>query len=288
MARFSVLTPVYNHERYVRQAVTSALRSPLVEEVLLVDDGSRDASASIVAALAAQYPGRVRDLTGKYRENRGAHARLNQLVEAARCEWVAVLNSDDVFINGRFEAVVSQEAFSECEFVFGNLLLMDGQGYFVGAKRGPFDTGTPFPADFVVEEMVRAGNLIDLFAHQNFAGTTSNMLFTRSLHARIGGFADFRYIHDWDFAMRATVVGEALYVRRYLTGYRMHESNTILESAAKVNAEAETLFARLLRDFPYLSNRPGFRLGLRSNVNLPPGWTPGGSVQTATAGPAHS
>jgi glycosyltransferase involved in cell wall biosynthesis len=49
---FSVLIPVFNHERYVRQAVLSAARSPLVSEVLLLDDGSADGSYEIVRQLS--------------------------------------------------------------------------------------------------------------------------------------------------------------------------------------------------------------------------------------------
>lgn len=265
---FSVLIPVYNHAKFVRQAVMSGLRSPLVSEVLLVDDGSRDGSADMVADLAARHPTRVRNLTQKRPGNRGAHNRLNELVQAATCAWVAVLNSDDVFVDGRFEAVVADSSFSQCDFVCGNLLLMDEAGRLVGAKRGPFDTGTPFPREFHVEGMVKNGNLLDLLAHQNCIGTTSNMLFTKALHARIGGFADFRYVHDWDFALRAAALGRACYVRRYLTAYRMHPTNTIIEDVGKVRAESRRLFDRLLADFPQLLERPDFRIGFEQNVDL--------------------
>lgn len=268
MLAFSVLIPVYNHAAYVEQAVISATRSPLVREVLLVDDGSRDGSAQVIASLARSCPERVRDLTTRVGENLGAHLRLNQLVEAARSKWVAVLNSDDLFVNGRFEAIASHPHFAQAEFVFGNLLLMNEHSSFVGAKRGPFDTGTPFPRDFDVAAMVERGDLIDLLGHQNYIGTTSNMVFTKSLHARVGGFAGYRYVHDWDFAMRAMAARPHLYVHRYLTSYRMHSSNTISEAPAKVDAEVRDLFDRLLADFPTLMDRPAFRLATRHNVHF--------------------
>lgn len=268
MSTFSIVMPVYNHAKYVRQAVLSALRSPLVSEVLLVDDGSTDGTAGILTELAAKHPARVRNLTRKGQGNRGAHNRLNELVEAAQCDWVAVLNSDDVFVDGRFEAIVADDRFPENDFVFGNLLLIDATGRLVGAKRGPFDIGTPFPREFDVRRMVENGSLLDLVAHQNFIGTTSNMVFTKTLHAQIGGFAAFRYVHDWDFVLRAMALGRCSYVRRYLTAYRMHTDNTIKEDSTKVNAESRTLFDRLLVDFPQLAKRPCFRIGLEQNVNL--------------------
>ena len=60
---FSVLIPVYNHAKYIRQAVMSALRSPLVSEVVTVDDGSSDGSAAVLRELAARHSSRMRDMT---------------------------------------------------------------------------------------------------------------------------------------------------------------------------------------------------------------------------------
>lgn len=267
---FSVLIPVYNHANYVRQAVASALRSPLVHEVILLDDGSADGSAEILAELSRRNPTRVRDLTKKSEGNRGAHNRLNELVQAATSSWVAVLNSDDIFVDSRFEAILGDPSFPRSDFVYGNLLIIDEAGRLVSAKRGPFDPFRHFPQGFDVEKMAEGGDLLDLLAHQNFLGTTSNMIFTRALHTRIGGFRAFRYVHDWDFALRAMVLGRCCYVRRYITSYRMHPGNTINESAAKVSSEARTLFDRLTNDFPHLAQRPYFGISLEQNVTLSP------------------
>ena len=264
---FSVVIPIYNHAAFVRQAVWSALRSPLVTEVLLLDDGSRDASPEIAAKLAAA-DSRVRNLTQAGDGNRGAHHRLNELVHAARCEWVAVLNSDDLFVDGRFESISSHPNFPVVDFVFGNLLLMSEEGELVGAKRGPFDTGTPFPALFDVKSMVSSGGLLDLLSHQQYLGTTSNMVFRKALHARVGGFSPHRYVHDWDFALRAMALGRVLYIQRYITTYRFHARNTIHESAERVNQEARDVFDRFVADFPELAARPGFRVGFEHNVNV--------------------
>jgi glycosyltransferase involved in cell wall biosynthesis len=265
---FSVLIPAYNHAQYIKQAVMSALRSPFVKEVLLVDDGSADGTASILASLTSKNPERVRNLTKNGQTNRGTHNRLNELVEAAQCSWVAVLNSDDIFVDGRFEAIITHGLFPESDFLFGNLLFVGAAGTLVGAKRGPFDTDNVFPHEFDVTRMVDGGELIDLISHQNFVVTTSNMVFTKDLHTRIGGFSAFRYVHDWDFALRAMALGRCSYVRRYLTAYRMHATNTINEGSAKVHAESRTLFDRLLADFPQLAKRTYFQIGLRNNAYL--------------------
>src|ERR1700677_1624394 len=226
---FSVAIPVYNHAKFVRQAIWSALRSPLVAEVLVVDDGSSDGSDKIAAGMAAAHSGRVRDLTSRS-GNRGAHHRLNELVEAAQCEWIAVLNSDDAFVSGRFEALARHPEFADCDFAFGNLLFMDQRGALVGAKRGPLDCWKPFRPSFELLPMIEEKRFGELLSEHNYLITTSNMIFRKNLHARIGGFRPYRYVHDWDFALRAMVHGRPAYVQRFLTAYPIHAGSTFLES----------------------------------------------------------
>ena len=59
---FSALIPVYNHARFLRQAVESAIRDPLVGEVLVVDDGSQDRSQAVIGELGRLYAPRLRDI----------------------------------------------------------------------------------------------------------------------------------------------------------------------------------------------------------------------------------
>lgn len=240
---FSVVIPVYNHAKYVRQAIWSALRCPLVEEILVLDDGSNDGSAKIVADVAAAHT-RVRDLTSPSGGNHGAHQRLNELVAMARCDWVAVLNSDDAFVSGRFEAIVQDETFPECDFLFGNLLFMDERGGLTGAKRGPLDSWKPFVPSFDLLKMVAERRFAELLSEQNYIVTTSNMVFRKSLHTRIGGFHAYRYVHDWDFALRAMRLGHGAYVRRFLTAYRVHSRNTIRENERKAIMETKDMLQR--------------------------------------------
>jgi glycosyltransferase involved in cell wall biosynthesis len=247
---FSVVIPIYNHARFVRQAIWSALRCPLVQEILVVDDGSKDGSDKIAASLARAHSGRVRDLTPPSSGNRGAHHRLNELVEQAHCEWVAVLNSDDAFVSGRFEAIVRDPEFSGCDFAFGNVLLMNERGALMGAKRGPLDSwAAPFRPSFDLLRMLAERRFAELMSEENYLITTSNMVFRKTLHARIGGFRSYRYVHDWDFALRAMVHGRAAYVRRFLTAYRIHSRNTILESERKALMETRSMLDNISVEF---------------------------------------
>lgn len=95
----SVVIPAYNHETFVIAAVESALAEP-VAEVVVVDDGSTDATRDRLAAFHGEP--RVHRLD---QENRGAHAALNRGVALANGDIVFVLNSDDCFVPGRWRRV---------------------------------------------------------------------------------------------------------------------------------------------------------------------------------------
>jgi glycosyltransferase involved in cell wall biosynthesis len=246
---FSVLIPVYNHRHYAADAVQSALASPLVREILVADDGSSDDSREVVARLALDRSGRVRDLTPAKGGNIGAHARLNQLAEAASQPWLAVLNSDDLFAPARFEAAQMAVNRTRYDFVTGYVALMDGDGAPLGIKRGPLSPEFPFPGSLKVRDHLKRRDLLPLLANQNFIATTSNMMFTKKLYQKIGGFRDYRYVHDWDFALRAALLGKPLFLPQILARYRTHATNTIKEDGSRVTAEVRRLFKTMTQDF---------------------------------------
>lgn len=267
---FSVVVPVYNHSRYLQEGVVSALRSSLVNEVLLVDDGSSDDSAKEIWRLCESNPGRVVNLTPRNPENHGAPARLNQLVHEANSDWIAVLNSDDSFVPGRFDVLHSLLRRTKAEFAWGHLLVMDESGSVTGTKRGALEPEYPYPKSFNVNECLANNELANLLANQNIIATTSNMVFTKRLHEKIGGFSDYRYVHDWDFALRAAVLGETLFTPQFLTSYRAHGSNTISESTDHTNEEVRRIFHSFEDDFPEVSQSASFQRALRENQHFHP------------------
>jgi glycosyltransferase involved in cell wall biosynthesis len=88
----SILIPCFNAERWVAQAIESALSQTWPEkEVILVDDGSTDASLEIVKS----FGDRVCWESGP---NRGSNAARNRLFELARGDWLQYLDADDYLL----------------------------------------------------------------------------------------------------------------------------------------------------------------------------------------------
>lgn len=96
MELVSVVIPVYNRKHTIEKAIRSVLAQTYHNvEVIVVDDGSTDSTPTIVAALSKEDP-RIRYI--RYKTNRGAQAARNTGIRAARGEWIAFLDSDDVWL----------------------------------------------------------------------------------------------------------------------------------------------------------------------------------------------
>lgn len=96
----SVVMPSYNTAQYIREAVDSVLEQDYPNlELLVIDDGSTDATPEIIEA----YGERVRFFT---QQNAGAGAARNLGLREARGEYIAFLDSDDVWLPGKLQAQV--------------------------------------------------------------------------------------------------------------------------------------------------------------------------------------
>ena len=95
----SVIIPVYNAERYLRQCLDSiAAQSRYADcdgadcEVIIIDDGSTDSSGAIADQYAQAQPDRFRVI---HRANGGQSAARNSGIEAARGSWLSFVDADD-------------------------------------------------------------------------------------------------------------------------------------------------------------------------------------------------
>jgi glycosyltransferase involved in cell wall biosynthesis len=98
LTMISVIIPTFNRARFLKQALHSLLAQQRVDmEVIVVDDGSTDDTAAIVAScgVAVRYIHQV---------NAGVSAARNRGIRAAAGEWLAFLDSDDFWLPHKLEA----------------------------------------------------------------------------------------------------------------------------------------------------------------------------------------
>jgi glycosyltransferase involved in cell wall biosynthesis len=123
----SVIIPVFNRASVVAGAVHSALRQSFQDlEVIVVDDGSQDASTRSLREIA-ESDSRVRLL--RHEQNRGAQAARNTGARAARGKWLAFLDSDDTWMVTSVEARLDVAKMHNVQVVYsaGLALHPDGQ-----------------------------------------------------------------------------------------------------------------------------------------------------------------
>ncbi|MDR1927427.1 MAG: glycosyltransferase, partial [Oscillospiraceae bacterium] len=102
--RISLILPFYNEQEFLPRAVDSVLAQTVQDwELILVDDGSRDASAALAQQLARRDP-RIRLV--QHAENRGLSAARNTGMEHANGEYLAFLDADDLLEPPFFQAML--------------------------------------------------------------------------------------------------------------------------------------------------------------------------------------
>lgn len=232
----SVVIPAYNHAPYIAQAVRSALACPLVREVLVRDDASSDETWAVLKGLADP-----RLHVSRNDVNCGADVTLGWLLDAAQSPYLAILNSDDCFLPGRLERCLMVLQSGQADLVGTDIRLIDA----AGAEMTDHWWVQAFGALKAVWR--QTGDWVATLLEGNVFMTTSNFVFTRDLWQRLRPFSADRYVHDYDFLLRALLAKARLaWVDEPLLAYRFHGANTISESPLKANLEASALLRRHL------------------------------------------
>ncbi len=235
----SAIIPFYDTpEDFLREAVASVLEQTSVTmELLLVDDGSGSAISSVAMGLAAGSGGQVRYLTHPDGRNRGISATRNLGVAEAQGEYVAFLDSDDVWVPGKLsEQLDIFRQTPQADMVFGlseywydwspvsgpaSTLIPD-----IGAKRCRLIQPPTFVSDFL------RGRII--------VPNPSNLMVRRSAYLDCGGFEESfpgMYEDQVFFAKLGLERGVCVVPRRW-DKYRQHQRSVTAQARESSSEDA--------------------------------------------------
>jgi glycosyltransferase involved in cell wall biosynthesis len=243
MSLVSVIVPVYNGEDTIAQTIDSALAQDFADfEVVVVDDGSTDSSATIVG----RYGKRIRTVR---QQNFGAAAARNLGASIATGEYLAFLDADDTWARDKLQ--LTHRALEKNR---GAVLAFSGYRRISpdGTETLPFFYG-------------KAPSLPDIF-RRRIDIPPSTVLMRRWVFERCGGFYQgFRpnYFEDTYLWMLAREQGEFAYVNHALVSYRLRRS--YCEERVFTNAR---IFERLVRARYGSSAIPVLRQNRRDLANL--------------------
>ena len=125
----SILIPLYNEEEYVGTLLERVLAAPLPEgvdrEIIVVDDGSKDASAEIVEDLCAAHPGVLRLI--RQPRNQGKGAAIRTAIEHATGEFSIIQDADLEYDPREYGRVLGPLLEGKADAVYGSRFMVSGE-----------------------------------------------------------------------------------------------------------------------------------------------------------------
>lgn len=206
MARVTVLMPVYNGERFLREAVESVFAQTFTDfELLVVDDGSADETPRILEAIADPRLRVVRNET-----NRGVGFSLNRGLALATGEYVAQHDADDVSDRMRLACQVAHlDAHPDLALVASWYRKIDEAGRALGDRELPTT-----PAHIAWTLL-----LFCPFVH-------STVIYRRPAVLDVGGYdASLVYAHDYELWSRLCARYRAACLPLHLLAYRVSRAS---------------------------------------------------------------
>jgi len=226
--KVTIVVPAYNSERWLRDALNSAIAQTYpAHEIIVVDDGSKDSTGEIASSFGEK-------IIYIRQTNQGVSAARNKALRAATGEWISFLDSDDLMAPEKLEKQVAViEANQELVVVYSafQYLFPDGTTFQMAA----------FPAKKLWPGLRYRTPILP-----------STSMIRRSALEEVGGFStEYHYGEDWELWLRL--------VRRYtargfrdipesLTTYRHWENNVTQNFTRTAAASLQLLDTVLLED----------------------------------------
>ena len=218
----SVIIPTYNRSKMLDEAISSVLRQTYTNfELIVVDDGSNDDTEYSVK----KWIGVIRYIRREF--NEGRSAAVNYGVKNANGEYIAILDSDDVWLPHKLDAqmkIFSQ--FPECGAVGGGAMYIDIKCNLFGKPM--------IPSEVISYEKMAISICLP--------GSHSNEIVRRDAYESVGGLdISLRRAQDYDFWLKfirrypIRAVPEVLMYKRAHASQRIHaDINTIITCRKKI------------------------------------------------------
>jgi glycosyltransferase involved in cell wall biosynthesis len=255
----SIITPTYNHERYIATCISSVLAQSYGRwELLVVDDGSSDRTGEVARSFG---DGRIRYRRQVHRGIHGLADTYNDALREARGDLIAILEGDDFWPPDKLETLIPQFDAPDVVFAYGLAQIArsdgTGTGETIPSRRAlrrlsPGQLGND-PVGSAVRPM--------LLPDPGFFTYPCTLVLRRSALAALGGFLTVgdRHAVDWATCIHLALLGRFAFVPRVMGFWRRHGG--AVNSSLRLEAHLREDF-RFLRAFA-LAHQD--RLGLTAN-----------------------
>jgi alpha-1,3-rhamnosyltransferase len=221
----SIISPSYNHENYIKQTIVSVVNQTYKNiELIVIDDGSEDSSSTIIRDLQKDYQFKF-----IARENRGLVNTYNELIENISGEYVAIIESDDIWTLDKIEKQVQfLEENPEYAGCGGNVLHIDGNN-------------TILPYYFQRFKNFESYSFKEIISFQSSLPSIT-MMFRTKLIKSITPYPEHLKFIDVYNHLHLTSKGYKLALLPDLLGYyRIHPNNTTKKNKLMLLGKLDTL-----------------------------------------------
>jgi glycosyltransferase involved in cell wall biosynthesis len=213
----SVIIPAYNRLPLLQQAIESVIAQTYTNwELLIIDDGSTDGTKK---AIETSDDLRIRIFSGPHCGN--IAALRNAGVSVASGEWVAFLDSDDMWVPEKLERQLQILQQTGRSWSYGRFELMNETGEFIPARSGKYIAHS----GWITKELLTSQASVNI----------GSLMLQRKLFEEMNGFntkTELILREDYEFALRLSLKAEASAVDELLVKVREHpgrSTNVILD-----------------------------------------------------------
>jgi glycosyltransferase involved in cell wall biosynthesis len=226
MATVDVIIPAFNGAKYLPAAIESVISQTFDDwQIVLVDDGSTDNTAEVVAPYMDRLGSKIRYIK---QENRGLPAARNTAIRASTSEFLALLDADDVWLPCRLEE--SLKAMAE----------RPQAGLAYGLIRGIDPEDRPFGSTWVGNLKDPAGHIATHIFTRKVELPCPTITFRRRCIEEVGVFDEaMRATEDRDLWLRIALRYEIAFVPKLLAYYRLSPESMSTDPQRMLQAQLQ-------------------------------------------------
>ena len=229
--KISIITASYNYENYITEAIESVLAQTYTNwELIIVDDGSKDNSVSVIEKYCEKFPDKIFLYRHKNNQNMGLSETLQLGLKKAKGDYIAFLESDDYWSESHLEekvAVVKNNP--DVRFIFNSTKLFGDEEVI---KEHHKNTSDNLP----IEEKTDSYDFIPfVFLDMNIVGTFSSMFIEKNVLNECTFDTPYDPFLDWWICHQIALKYKIYYLNKQLTFWRLHKKSYTSEKFDKEN-----------------------------------------------------
>lgn len=216
--KVSVIVPVYNHARYLRQRLDSIINQTYKDyELIILDDASTDNSREIILEYAGKYP----DIITCFNEqNSGSpFIQWNKGVSLSSGEYIWIAESDDIADTNFIETVLDELTKSkDIGLVFTDTWVLDEEKRI----RYRFSDRKVGKNRITIVKCLTLGYIVE-----NPIPNASSIIFRKTAYVN-AGYADesMKFCADWFMSLKIVLLQQVIYLPKALSTYTLHKSSS--------------------------------------------------------------